>query len=100
MPTPSPFHERTAPLCTSYKWKDWAGYCAVRSYDTTHEKEYVAFRQAAGLIDITPLFKYEIRGAGSAAFLSRAMVRDMSKLRVGRVAFDNPDSSCEGRQRT
>ena len=45
MPTPSPFHERTAPLCRSYAWKDWAGYCAVCSYDTSHEREYFAFRE-------------------------------------------------------
>ena len=58
MPTPSPFHERTAPLCRSYAWKDWAGYCAVASYDTSHEREYFAFRETAGLLDVSPLFKY------------------------------------------
>ena len=62
MPTPSPFHERTAPLCRSYAWKDWAGYCAVASYDTSHEREYFAFRETAGLLDVSPLFKYEVTG--------------------------------------
>ena len=67
MPIPSPFHERTSPLCTSYRWKDWAGYCAVSSYDTSHEREYFAFREAAGLLDVTPLYKYEVTGKDAAA---------------------------------
>ena len=62
MPTPSPFHERTAPLCRSYAWKDWAGYCAVARYDTSHEREYFAFRETAGLLDVSPLYKYEVTG--------------------------------------
>ncbi len=87
MPIPSPFHERTFPLCTSYRWKDWGGYCAVSSYDTSHEREYFAFREAAGLLDVTPLYKYEVTGKDAAALLGRMMVRDVSKLKVGRVAY-------------
>jgi aminomethyltransferase len=87
MPIPSPFHERTQALCTSYRWKDWAGYCAVCSFDTTHEREYFAFRESAGLLDVTPLYKYEVYGPAAAALLGRMMVRDVSKLKVGRVAY-------------
>jgi aminomethyltransferase len=87
MPIPSPFHERTRDLCTSYRFKDWAGYCAVCSYDTTHEREYFAFRESAGLLDVTPLYKYEVHGRDAAALLSRMMVRDVGKLKVGRVAY-------------
>ncbi|HEX4954449.1 MAG TPA: aminomethyltransferase family protein [Thermoanaerobaculia bacterium] len=87
MPIPSPFHERTAALCTSYRWKDWAGYCAVSSYDTTHEREYFAVRESAGLLDVTPLYKYEVSGPDATALLSRMMVRDVAKLKVGRVGY-------------
>ncbi|HKV12900.1 MAG TPA: aminomethyltransferase family protein [Thermoanaerobaculia bacterium] len=87
MPIPTPFHERTQALCTSYRWKDWAGYCAVCSYDTSHEREYFAFRESAGLLDVTPLYKYEVSGPDAAALLGRMMVRDVSKLKVGRVAY-------------
>jgi aminomethyltransferase len=87
MPIPTPFHERTQALCTSYRWKDWAGYCAVSSYDTSHEREYFAFRESAGLLDVTPLYKYEVSGPDAAALLGRMMVRDVSKLKVGRVAY-------------
>lgn len=87
MPIPSPFHERTQPLCTSYRWKDWAGYCAVCSFDTTHDREYFAFRESAGLLDVTPLYKYEVSGPDAQALLTRMMVRDVAKLKVGRVAY-------------
>ncbi len=87
MPVPSPFHARTAPLCTSYKWKDWAGYYAVRSFDHSHEPEYFAFREATGLLDVSPLFKYEVHGPDAARFLAGMMVRDVTRLAVGRVAY-------------
>jgi aminomethyltransferase len=87
MPIPSPFHERTRPLCRSWRFKDWAGYAAVCSYDTTHDREYFAFRESAGLLDVSPLYKYEVRGRDAAAALSRMMVRDVGRIRVGRVAY-------------
>jgi aminomethyltransferase len=87
MPVPSPFHPRTAPLCTSFRWKDWAGYAAVCAYDVYHEREYFAFRHTAGLIDVTPLFKYEVTGPDAGAFLSRVMVRDAAKMKRGVVGY-------------
>jgi aminomethyltransferase len=68
-------------------WKEWAGYYAVRSFDVHLDREYHAFRQAAGLIDVTPLYKYEVRGPDAAAFLSRIMVRDIGKLALGRMTY-------------
>ena len=87
MPIPSPFHERTSKLCTSFRWKDWSGYAAVCSYDVSHDREYFAFREGAGMLDVSPLFKYEVYGRDAAALLSRMMVRDVSKLKVGRVGY-------------
>lgn len=87
MPVPTPFHSRTSKLCTSLRWKDWAGYHAVCSYRSCHEPEYFALRHAAGLIDVTPLFKYEVHGRDAASFLARVTVRDVTRLRVGRVTY-------------
>jgi aminomethyltransferase len=87
MPIATPFHPRTSALCTSMFYKDWAGYHAVRSYDTTHDREYFAFRHACGLIDVTPLYKYDVRGRDAAAYLARIMVRDVRKLKAGQVAY-------------
>lgn len=87
MPIPTPFFERSSALCHSMNWKEWAGYYAVSSYETLHDPEYFAFRNAAGLLDITPLFKYSVKGPDAAAFLSRIMVKDISKLKIGRVSY-------------
>jgi aminomethyltransferase len=87
MPIPTPFHPRTSALCTSMFYKDWAGYHAVRSYDTTHEREYFAFRHACGLIDVTPLYKYDVRGRDAGAYLARLMVRDVRRLKANQVAY-------------
>ena len=74
-------------LCTSMFWKDWAGFYAVKSYDTTIDREYFSIRHAAALIDVSPLFKYEVYGPDAAAFLSMVMVKDIRKLKVGRVTY-------------
>jgi aminomethyltransferase len=87
MPIPTPFHPRTSELCTSLLYKEWAGYFSVRSYDVTFDAEYYAIRNAAGLIDVTPLYKYDVRGKDACAFLSRVMVRNIAKLKVGQVAY-------------
>jgi aminomethyltransferase len=87
VPVATPFHPRTASLCTSMFWKEWAGYYAVRSYDTCHEREYFALRHAAGLIDVSPLFKYEVRGKEAGEFLSYVTVKDVAAMKAGRVSY-------------
>lgn len=87
MPIPSPFHPRTQAACVSLRFKDWAGYYAVCAYDTYVEREYFAFRHAAGIIDVTPLYKYEVRGPDAEALLCRVMARNIAKLKVGQVAY-------------
>jgi aminomethyltransferase len=68
-------------------YKEWAGYYAVSSYLTHHDSEYYAFRLSAGLLDITPLYKYRVSGPDAAAYLARIMVRDITKLKVGKVTY-------------
>lgn len=87
MPLPTPFHPRTSALCTSLFYKEWAGYYTVRSYGTSHDREYHALRNAAGVIDVSPLYKYDVRGPDAAALLSRVTVRDIGTLAVGRVTY-------------
>ena len=85
MPLPTPFHPRTSKLCESLQFKSWAGYFAVSSYQSHHDPEYFAFRNAAGLLDISPLYKYEVSGVDSAAFLASVATRDVGTLQAGRV---------------
>ena len=56
------FHERTAPLCASLAWRRWAGHVVASSYELTHEREYHVIRTAAALFDVSPLYKYLVRG--------------------------------------
>ena len=83
----TPFFPRQIALCESMNWKEWSGYHAVSSYLVLHDAEYFAFRNSAGLLDVTPLFKYRVRGKDAAAYLAQIMVRDITKLGVGRVTY-------------
>lgn len=87
MPRRTPFHECTEPLNRGLAWKEWAGYAAAANFDRHSEREYFAIRGSAGLLDVTPLYKYEVSGRDAARFLSRVWTRDIAKLKVGRVAY-------------
>lgn len=83
----TPFHERTSPLCLPQNWRRWAGYIVAGSYDLVLDREYWAIRDAAALIDITPLMKYIIEGPDAAKLLHRMTPRDIHKMAVGQVAY-------------
>jgi aminomethyltransferase len=83
----TPFHPRTSALCTSFRYKDWSGYAAVCRFDGHSEREYYAVRHSAGLLDVTPLYKYEVRGPDAARLLARVMSRDITRFGVGRVTY-------------
>jgi aminomethyltransferase len=83
----TPFHERTSKLCLPGNWRRWAGYLAAGSYELTLDREYWAIRNAAALIDVTPLMKYIIKGRDASRLLNRIITRDMDKLKVGQVYY-------------
>ena len=87
MPIGTAFHERTFPLCQSLSYRDWSGYYAVSSYEVHHEHEYNAIRNAAALIDITPLYKYLITGRDATKLVNRIITRDINKVRKGQVIY-------------
>lgn len=87
MPRETPFHSRTAALCTSHNWQDWSGFLSANSYELEHIHEYNAVRIASALFDITPLFKYHVRGRDAMRLLDRMVTRDVSKCRVGQVMY-------------
>ncbi len=87
MTYPSPFHERIVALNETWKYKEWAGITAPTRYIENHVYEYTAFRQSAGVLDVTPLYKYEVRGKDAAAFLARVTSKDVRKLKPGRVTY-------------
>ncbi len=87
MPIGTVFHERTLELCGSLNYREWSGYYTVSAYETHHEHEYNAIRNAAALIDVSPLFKYRITGSDATRLVDRIVTRDMRKVQVGRVIY-------------
>ena len=81
------FHPRTAPLNEHLQWREWSGFFAASAYHDSHVIEYNAIREAAALIDVSPLFKYELRGPDAVRLVDRLIVRDATKLTPGRVFY-------------
>jgi aminomethyltransferase len=68
-------------------YREWSGYYAVSAYEAHHDHEYNAIRNAAALIDISPLFKYRITGKDATRLVDRIVTRDLKKVSVGSVIY-------------
>ena len=87
MPIGTAVHERTFALCESLNYREWSGYYAVSAYESHHEHEYNAIRNASALIDVSPLFKYIVTGRDAARLVDRLITRDVSKMGIGQVYY-------------
>jgi aminomethyltransferase len=87
VPIGTAFHERTFALCESLNYREWSGYYTVSAYEPHHEHEYNAIRNAAALIDVSPLFKYRITGADATRLVNRIVTRDVERMTVGQVYY-------------
>ncbi len=87
MPIGTAVHERTFSLCESLNYREWSGYYAVSAYEAHHEHEYNAIRNAAALIDISPLFKYRLSGKDATRLVDRIVTRDLRKVAPGSVIY-------------
>ena len=87
MPIGTPFHPRTAALCASHTWRTWSGYFVASSYDVMHDYEYHAIRNTAALIDVSPLYKYDVRGKDALKLVNRVITRDAAKCAVGQALY-------------
>ena len=87
MPVGTAFHERTLALCESLNYREWSGYYAVSAYESHHEHEYNAIRNAAALIDVTPLYKYLVTGRDATRLVDRVITRDVRKMAIGQVYY-------------
>jgi len=83
----TPFHPRTAPLNRKLQWREWSGYWASSVYADAHDIEYNAIREAAALIDVSPLYKYRVSGPDAERLVDRVITRDATKLKVGQVYY-------------
>jgi aminomethyltransferase len=81
------FHPRTSPLNRKMQWREWSGYFASSVYADAHDIEYNAIREAAALIDVSPLYKYLVSGPDALRLVDRVITRDATKLSVGGVVY-------------
>ena len=87
MPIGTAVHERTFGLCESLNYREWSGYYAVSAYEMHHHHEYNAIRNAAALFDISPLYKYVVKGVDALKLIDRIVTRDMRKVAVGQMIY-------------
>ncbi len=66
-----------------HRWKDYT----VPTVLECPTLEYFAIRNSASIFDISPMSKYRIKGPDALAFINRLVPRDMTKIKVGRVAY-------------
>jgi aminomethyltransferase len=62
------------------------GYAAALEI-TGFDEEYRAIREGAALYDFSMLHKFDVRGSQALELVDRMVVRDLSKIAPGRVAY-------------
>ena len=82
----TPFYNRQKEWDKVNQWHRWGEYTVCDVFESI-AKEYFAIRNSASLFDLTPMSKYRIKGPDALAFMNRLVTRDMSKIKVGRVAY-------------
>jgi len=83
----TPFHERTGALNETQLWSHWSGHLAADRYQMSDKMEYFAVRNAAGLFDSSPLYKYRITGNEAEAFLGGVLARDIRQCPAGHAQY-------------
>jgi len=80
------FHPRT--LEHTRNFTEYAGYWLANSY-TKHGaiKEYWACREAAAVIDLSPLRKYEVLGPDAELLMQTCVTRNIRRLAAGQVVY-------------
>ena len=83
----SPLDERAFPLNVKRQWREWSGRFASSAYAAHHDIEVNAIRNAAALMDLSPLYKYRVSGPDALRLVDRVITRDATKLRPGQVFY-------------
>jgi aminomethyltransferase len=81
------FFERQRALNSKLSWGDWSGYHAAAVFADFVDIEYNAVREAAAVIDVSPLYKYEVGGPDATALLDRVVTRDISAMAMSQVIY-------------
>ncbi|MFI5293258.1 MAG: aminomethyltransferase family protein, partial [Candidatus Limnocylindrales bacterium] len=83
----SPLDARTGALNTRRQWRIWSGRFAASAYAAHIDIEVNAIRNAAALIDVSPLFTYRVSGPGAERLVDRVITRDATAVVPGRVIY-------------
>ena len=83
----SPFHARVAAANETSLWSHWAGHLVVDKYQMSEKWEYVAIRNAVGVFDSSPLYKYRITGPDAERYLAGVLARDIRTCRPGQAQY-------------
>ncbi len=83
----TPFHERTSALNETGLWTHWSNHLAAARYQVSDKAEYFAVRNAAGILDSSPLYKYRITGRDAQTFLAGVLARDVRACPPGRAQY-------------
>ncbi len=83
----TPFHERLRLLDTQGLYTHWQGYLSALRYSHAPKHEYFAVRNAVGVFDTSPLYKYRIAGPDAERFLGGVLTRDVRSCRPGRAQY-------------
>ena len=83
----TPFHERTAALNETGIWEHWSNHLVATRYQMSEKFEYFAIRNAAGLFDTSPLYKYRIHGPDAERYLAGVLARDIRTCPEGRAQY-------------
>ena len=67
--------------------EDWSGMGTAWSYSGDPDKEYLAIRTKAGLMDVSGLKKVHITGPHAAHLIDLATTRDVEKIYPGKSAY-------------
>jgi len=83
----TPFHPRTSEANMTGLWSHWSGYLSADKYQAAEKFEYFAIRNAAGVFDTSPLYKYRITGRDAERFLAGVLTRDIRKCQPGQAQY-------------
>ena len=82
----TPFHSRTSLACRTNNWYRWGGYTIVAEFSTS-ELEYAATRNGTSVMDLTPMYKYNISGSKAKKFVNYLVTRDLSSMKPDTIAY-------------
>ncbi len=83
----SPFHDRVAAANQTSLWSHWSGHLVVDKYQMSEKFEYAAIRNAVGMFDSSPLYKYRIVGPDAEKYLGGVLTRDIRTCRPGQAQY-------------